>query len=186
MGTVVIVAVVAAAILVFLRTEVYTKSVMLIFYIIVACIGVYSLLAGREILRLYTMASPHSMDEASIAIKLRSWAALRQFAASVLSVPAFVSFVQKCYANKSIESISQIAITIIICVALYVLTTGFFAADGELFKLKKYGYVAKDEKGNNEWLKFTVSYFMQDTYGIVLSFFAAVAVSMLLLYMALV
>ena len=151
---------------------------------------VYATIIGRQLMWLYTLASPYGSDDASVAIKLRSWSVMRRLAASILSLPAFVILALQCLSKLDTGSELQtqvvvVAFTIVCVVALYVLAIGYTTPEDEFLRLRKQGYIEKGRSGNEKWLEYTIRYFTQFTAGMVFAWLGSVIVSIFLLYVAL-
>lgn len=155
-----------------------------LFYGTAAFISVYSVITWKQIMWLYTLASPYGVDDNDVAIKMFSWSALCQLAASTFSIPAFILLGQKCISSIPTEFVT-VLFTLVIATVIYTLVCSYSAPEKTFYKLKKYGYLAEDATGNGEWIEFTIRYFMQYTYGMVLSLIGIIAVSIFLLYIAL-
>ena len=155
-----------------------------LFYGTTAFISVYSVITWKQIMWLYTLTSPYGVDDNDVAIRMFSWSALRQLAASTFSIPAFILLGQKCISSIPTEFVT-IPFTLVIATVIYTLGCSYSAPEKAFYRLKKYGYLAEDATGNEGWIEFTIRHFMQYTYGMVLSLIGIIAVSIFLLYIVL-
>lgn len=117
------------------------------FYGISAFISVYSVITWKQIMWLYTLASPYGVDDNDVAIRVFSWSALRQLAASTFSIPAFILLGQKCISSIPTEFVT-IPFTLVIATVIYTLVCSYSAPEKVFYRLKKYGYLAEDATGN--------------------------------------
>ena len=118
-----------------------------LFYGTAVFISVYSVITWKQIMWLYTLASPYGVDDNDVAIKMFSWSALRQLAASTFSIPAFILLGQKCISSIPTEFVT-VPFTLVIATVIYTLGCSYSAPEKAFYRLKKYGYLAEDATGN--------------------------------------